>query len=55
MDQKKCLESIPESVLTSLEDMSSDILDLRELMLTLAAAAPDLADRIPTGSCDSIH
>ncbi len=37
---------VPSGVLTSLEDLTSDLLDLQELILTLARAA----DRLPIAS-----
>ena len=55
MDQKKCADSIPEHVLTSLEDMEADVLDLRELMLMLAATAQDLPDRVPASGQEQVH
>lgn len=55
MDPKKSEEEVPEYILDSLEDLSAEILDLRELMLMFAATAAELPDSLPDSGQEQLH
>lgn len=55
MDSKKSDVAIPEHVLDGLEDLSSDVLDLRDLMLAFAASASQLPDKLADNPQSQVH
>jgi hypothetical protein len=46
---------VPSSILTSLEDLTADIVDLQELILALAATAQYLPGSMAFDSSESVH
>lgn len=44
MNKSEQQNEMPEQLLTSLEDLTSEIVDLQELMLMLACAAENIPD-----------
>jgi hypothetical protein len=48
-------QELPEEIMTALEDMSSELLDISELMLLVAAKAPELEGVTTEVSVSSVH
>ncbi len=48
-------QDLPEEIMTALEDMSSALLDISEMVLLVAAKAPELGEVSPEAPQSSLH
>ncbi len=55
MDSKKVDSATPEYVLDGLEDLSSDVLDLADLLLAVAVSAGKLPDKLSENPQSQVH
>ncbi len=55
MSYKEAKEEIPSGILSSLEDLTAEVINLQELVLAVAASAQHLPEELPFESSEQIH
>ena len=55
MSAADCSCDAPSHILTALEDTTLDLLELQELLITIAAFANEFVSDVPSGSRGMIH